>query len=400
MANELELDLDSVDLDDMDLDNIDLTDFGEVDETIDYPHIKVGSKALKEFLKVSKKVCASGGKDIISKATCLVYDESKEKVVAYATDFDVYVQQDLEVLNTTNLLKEPVIVPTDVLIKLTSAVPANTIFYKKDDTFYIRLYGGDMELEAHAMSLDKFQFLDEVERVETIEASSLYSVMKDFSPVVAAAVNPAEKRIICGEDGAFANYMFAIMKATSVKGSFDLKSKDLEILKGLVVNKKEEDLVLYRTKEDVKVARCLVEGSDFKYAFLVSEATMSDSLKNNMNNVLTQEGVFVDFIQLYKMIELASELPYALGKVGINYTENGLVIDIKTKKGLSNVFEISGSIDGAPDPLKEELVVQAKLLKILLRSFASKQSVKVSLTKDGLGLVCDDYSAAIYSEAE
>lgn len=399
MGEDMELNLEDVDLDEVNLDDMDLSDFGEVNESIDYPHIKLGSKVFKEFLKVAKKVCASGGKDIISKAICLQYNKDKEKVVGYATDFDVYIQQELECLNTENILEEPIVVPTDILIKLCSAVPANTIIYKKDDVMYIRLYGGDMELETHTMSVDKFQFLDEVTRVGTVEATPLYGILKDFSPVVSAAVNPAEKRIVVTKDGAFANYMFAILKSDIVTGEYDLKSKDIEVLKALTVNKKDETLTVYRTNEDVKAVRCVIEAVDFKYAFLVSESSMSETLKNNMAQVLKGDGVFVDFIQLYKMVELASELPYALGKVGINYSDDGIYVDVKTKKGASNIFNISGSIEGNIAPLDKELVVQAKLLRILLRSFASKQSIKLSVSKEGLGISCDDYSSAIYSEA-
>lgn len=399
MSDVMDLDIDHVDLDGMNLEDMDLSDFGEVNETIDYPHIKVGSKMFKEFLKVAKKVCASGGKDIISKAICLQYDKEKEKVVGYATDFDVYIQQELECLNTENILEEPVVVPTDILIKLCSAVPSNTIIYKKDDNMFIRLYGGDMELETHAMTVEKFQFLDEVTRVGSVESTPLYGILKDFSPVVSAAVNPAEKRIVVTKDGAYANYMFAILKSESITGEFDLKAKDIEVLKALTVNKKDETLTVYRTGENVKAVRCVIEANDFKYAFLVSESSMSDTLKNNMTNVVKSDGVYVDFIQLYKMVELASELPYALGKVGINYSDDGVYVDVKTKKGASNIFNISGSVEGDTAPLEKELVVQAKLLRILLRSFASKQSIKLTVSTDGLGVACDDYSSAIYSEA-
>lgn len=396
----MDLNLDDVDLDGVNLDDMDLSDFGEVNETVDFPHIKIGSKAFKEFLKVAKKVCASGGKDIISKAVCLKYDKDKEKVIGYATDFDVYIEQELECLNTDNILEEAIVVPTDILIKLCSAVPSNTIIYKNEDTMVIRLYGGDMQLETHSMSVEKFQFADATTRVGSVEATPLYGILKDFSPVVSAAVNPAEKRIVVSKDGAYANYMFAILKSDGITGEYDLKSKDIEVLKALTVNKKDETLNVYKTAEDVKASRCVIEANDFKYAFLISESTMSDTLKNNMAKVINENGVFVDFIQLYKMIELASELPYALGKVGINYSDDGICVDVKTKKGASNIFNISGSIEGDIKPLDKELVVQAKLLRILLRSFASKQSIRLSVSSDGLGVSCDDYSSAIYSEAE
>lgn len=392
------VDLEDVDLGDMGdpLEEMDLSSFGEVDTTIDDPHIKVSTKSFKEFLKVAKQVCASGGRDIISKAVCLKADG--DKLICKATDFDVYVEKSLELLNTENVLKEAVVIPTDILIKLAKAVPVNTVIFKKDDSFYMRLYGGDIVLDTHQMSDEKFTFTDEVEETGTLQASDLYSVMKDMATVVTAAVSPAERRIICEPNKAFANYMFAIIMAERQLGKFDLKVKDISVLKTLTVDKKEEMVKVYRTKESVSTLRCVLEGDDFKYAFLISDAMMAESMRQNIGTVVTKDGVFVDFIQLYKMIEVASELPYAIGKVGINYTEDGISVDILTKKGGSNSFNITGSKEGNTEPLKNDLVVQAKLLKIILRSFASKSAVKITVSENGLGIQADDYSSAVYSE--
>lgn len=223
--------------------------------------------------------------------------------------------------------------------------------------------------------------------------------MKDLSPVVTAAVSPAERRIMCEDSKAYANYMWAVLMVSKPFSSMDLKVKDIQVLKTLTVDL-DTTLKVHRTTADVKTARCVIEGEDFKYAFLVSDMALSESMKNNIDEVVGADGVYIDFLQLYKMIEVASELPYAIGKVGLNYSDEGILLGIKNKKGADALFDISGSKEGSTAPLKEELVVQAKLLKIVLRSFASKSSVRISLSKNGLGIVSDDYTAAIYSETK
>ena len=112
-----------------------------------------------------------------------------EKVVARSTDFDVYVESKLELLNVDNILTEAVVIPTDIVMKLVKAVPVNTIIYKseEDGNFYMRLYGGDIVLETYTMGVDKFMFQDDVEQKARVSANDLYSVMKDFTPVVTAA---------------------------------------------------------------------------------------------------------------------------------------------------------------------------------------------------------------------
>lgn len=393
-------DFDDIDLSDIsedDLSDLDLSGFGEVDDTVDYPHFKISTKAFKEFLKVAKIVCSAGGRDVVSKAVCFSVENGV--LVCRSTDFDVYIEEKLELLNEENILTEPVIVSTDILIRLAKAVPVNTTIFKNDDTFFIRLYGGDFVLETYSMSVDKFKFTDEVENKGQVQAEELYSVIKDFSPVVTAAVAPQERRIVCSDKEAIASYMWAILKFNSGFQDFDLKIKDISVLKNLLVAS-EEILQVSFTKGEDAIKRCVLEGSAFKYAFLISDAKVSESMKDNLNKVITGKGVYVDFIQLFKVIEVAADLPYSVGKVGMNFCDEGLKVVIKTKKNKDAEFNITASVEGDATPLDEELVVQAKLLKIVLRSFASKPSILISLSKEGMGVSADDYSSAIYSETK
>ena len=405
MAEELnmvngDLDLDNIDLDDIvdgdDLASMDLSSFGEIDDTVDYPNFKVSTKSFKEFLKVAKLVCTAGGKDVVSKAVCLFVEG--ENLLCASTDFDVYVEMTIPLLNDHNILDEVVVIPTDILTKLTRAVPVNTVIYKKDDKFYIRLYGGDIVLETYSMMRDKFIFSDSLVSSEQISSKDLADVMKDFSPIVIAAVSPAERRIICESDRAYASYLFAIIMAKKSFTACDLKPKDINVLKSLVVNS-DETLKTYHTADDVSPKRCQVVGENFKYTFLLSDAKISDSMKKSISNVVTADGVFVDFVQLYKMVEVAAELPYSTGKIGINYSDEGIKLAIKTKKDSDAIFDISGSKEGNTTPINDELIVQAKLFRVVLKSFASKSSIRLTVTKDGIGVSADDYSAAIYSEA-
>lgn len=402
MNNDLEmkdLDLDNIDLSEIaddDLSAMDLSSFGEIDDTVDYPHFKVPTKTFKEFLKVAKLVCTAGGKDVVSKAVCLFADGDNLRCAS--TDFDVYVEQTIALLNDHNILDEVVVIPTDILVKLTKAVPVNTVIYKKDDKFYIRLYGGDIVLETYSMGSDKFIFSEQMVKDPTMSAEDIAAVMKDFSTIVTSAVSPAERRIICEADRAYASYLFAIIMAKKSLTECDLKPKDINVLKSLLVNS-EETLNVSHTDKDVTPKRCQISGSNFKYTFLLSEAKISDSMKNSISNVVTSNGVFVDFVQLYKMVEVAAELPYSTGKIGVNYSDEGIRIAIKTKKDADAIFDIAGSKEGDTTPIKDELIVQAKLFRVVLRSFASKASVKLTVSKDGIGISADDYSSAIYSEA-
>lgn len=397
---EAELNFDEVDLEDLpeddELGGMDLSDFGEVDDTMELPHIKLATKPLKEVLKVAKLVCASGGRDIISKAVCFVCDEAG-KVHVKMTDFDVYLDVSLERMNEQNVLGDPVVVPTEVLIKLIKAVPSNTIIFKDGDEYKIRLYGGDIPLETYAVDVQKFDFSEELVESGVIESKTFYSTLKDFSPIVTAAVAPQERRIVCDSEEAIAFYMWGIMISRSSYSDMDLKVKDISILKTLTVGT-EDTLRVFDTAPEVKVKRKVIQSGTFKYSFLVSDAKVADQMKDSISAVATNDGVYVDFLQLYKLVEIASELPYAIGKVAFNYCEDGVELIIKTKKGNDSKFVLNGSEEGNTAPMKEEIVVQAKLLRVFLRAFANQSSVKLTLSSKGTGIQCQDYIAAIYPE--
>lgn len=403
MADEkdINLDFDGVNLDGLDDDpelaGMDLSAFGNVDDTIDKPHLKISTKVFKEVLKVAKTICAAGGRDVISKALCL--RSEGDKVVCSMTDFDVYLQVKVERLNMENILDEAVVVPTDILIKLIKAVPVNTIIFKDGDTLKIRLYGGDIALETYNVDVSKFDFKDPVHKVSSVASKELYSTMKDFTPIVTAAVAPTERRIVCEPNKAYAFYMWGIMCSEKTYADMDLKVKDIGVLKTLTVNL-DEDLDVSRTDEGVKVVRQVITGQNFSYAFLVSDSKVSETLKEGIGSVVTKDGVYVDFIQLYKIVEVASELPYAIGKVGFNYVDDGIGLTVKTKKGGDSPFVLNGSKVGNTTPLSEELVVSAKLLRTFLRSFATQSSVLLTLSPKGMGISCDDYMSAIYPETK
>ena len=102
--------------------------------------------------------------------------------------------------------------------------------------------------------------------------------------------------------------MWAILIASKQFSELDLKIKDISVLKNSYSRFRRSSTV-YKTKPDVKTERCVIEGEKFKYAFLVSDITFFESMKDNINEVIVEDGVYIDFIQLYKMIEVASELP-------------------------------------------------------------------------------------------
>ena len=153
----------------------------------------MGTKQFKEFLKVAKQVVASG-RDVVSKSVSL--EVQFDKVICRATDFDVYLEMEIELLNTENVLNETVIIPLDIILKLVKAVPASTVIMKEDDQIKIHLVGGNIPVETFNVDGEKFKFASDLTASSSVPAEHMREVIRDFGPIITAAVSPAQRRII------------------------------------------------------------------------------------------------------------------------------------------------------------------------------------------------------------
>lgn len=383
-------DFDVEEFDESAIDDMDLNSYGSVDTTISEKHLKMNTKEFKEALKIAKSVVATSAKDIISKAMCLKREGDKVKI--YCTDFDVYLEQEIELLNTENILEESISFPVDVMMKLVKAVPSNIVIFKDEEGYKIKLVGGDVFLEVHSIDVDKFLCKDEFkDTAVNLEASELNAILRDFSPIVCSAVSPQERRIVFS-DKAISTYMFSSIYSEGKYPTMDLKVKDINILKQLT---NTEDVLKVKDPVNKDVYRKVIEGPNFKYTFLVSDLGINEQISSALDTLNFTDGFYVDYLQLYKTIELSSELNYSVGKVGLNFDDQ-FTLYFKTKKGKDTVFHIEGSKDGNVTPLKNNLEVQSKLLKVLLRCFSKESSIKIGLQEDVLLISTDNYKAVLF----
>ena len=397
-----DLDITNLELDDSEMDTtlegLDLNSYDDVDE-ISEPHIKVDTKDFKEFLKNAKSVIVNNAKDIVSKSICLNVEEGQ--VVGYCTDFDVFLEYRMDLLNTDNILTEPISFPVDVMIKMMKAVPNTVTIFKDEEGFKLKLAGGSIPLETHNIDIAKYQFKDELKEseVSTMDSIKLHSILKNFTAIVTSAINPSERRIVFNEHGANAMYMFSMIKSDGSYPNMDIKIKDLSILKNLTSGK-DVPLMFYDIADDTKSKRKVIKCDKFSYAFLVSELSLNKTLLDMEASLNKDDGLFIDFLQLYKLIELSYDLNYSLGKVGLNYTEdNKLKLLFKTKKGKDSEFDIDGTLSGNISPLKKDIEVPSKFLKTLLTSFNSESNIKISITDKALIVASDEYTGILFVEA-
>lgn len=379
---------------DEEVNDIDLSNY--VDNTvIEYPHIKVDTKDFNNMLKVAKTVISPGSKDLVSKSICLKVENGQ--LNAYCTDFDVYAQYNMVLQNTEKVLDEPIIFPVQVMLKLMRAVPSSLVIFKDSEGFKVQLMGGSIPLETYAMKGDKHCFEDEMveSEVSTMGASSLLTLINDFSNIVSSAISPAEKRIIVGEN-ANATYLYANIRSIGKYPTMDLKLRDIATLK-LLLSHKDENLLFYDTKDSSKSTRKIIKGEKFTLAFLVGEARPNKIMQEMLKEVNTEKGLHIDFLQLYKIVELSTELPYSLGEIGLNYNADGkLELLFKTKRGKDNVFTLDGTVEGNIIQLANPIVVKAKFLKVLMSAFTKESSIKIVLNDNALSIVNNSYTGTLF----
>ena len=296
---ELELNLEEdFDLDDM----FELSAVEEDTEVIEEEHFKLSTKDFLTMLKKAKTVISSSARDLITKAICM---EVVDGVLTMkCTDFDVFLELRNPIMNTNNVLQEAIICPIDSLIQVARALPATTVILKDaQGKIRIRLIGGSIDLETLNVGADKFAMKDEVEEDKNIDAQDLYNVLTAFSPIVAASVNPMEKRIVFDENGARAVYMFSLTTREGNYPKFDVKVKDLSVLKTLLSSAKG-NLKTFRTVNEKASNRFVIEGDTFRYTFLVGEANINRILADNLKESDFTQGAFLEFNKISKLVSI------------------------------------------------------------------------------------------------
>lgn len=391
--DDLELNLEE----DFNLDDcFELSAVEEDTEVIEEPHFKLPTKDFLSMLKRAKTVISSAARDLITKAVCMEVVDGN--LIMRCTDFDVFLELKCPIMNNVNILEDIVVTPIDNLIQVAKALPATTVILKdKDGKIRIKLIGGSIDLETLNVGKDKFIMKDEVVEDKSVDAQDLYNTLLAFSPIVNASVNPMEKRIVFNEDGAKAVYMFSITEREGDFPKFDVKMKDLSVLKTLLTNAKG-NLKTYRTSDEKASTRFVIGDDTFKYTFLVGDTNVNKILVDNFKDNDFQSGAFIEFNKISKLVELSSSLNYATGKIKMKFTDmNVLQLHVPTKNG-DNTFKLDATPNGNLE-IGTEVEIPAKLFLTVLKAFQKRSVITLYCDKGKVLLSNDDFKGLILLNA-
>lgn len=302
-----------MEFEDFELDGIDLPmdaqDIGTLSSSITEPHLTFLGKSFVKFLSLAHSFRWNSGKDLVSKSVSLT--ASGGKLVCRATDLGSYLEYEIDLIDTSNVLERPLIIASDLLVKLVKAAQQTIIIKELDGQLYFQIAGGWIPMETLFLNENTFICPDKFTSIGSMNAVEYSDALTRFIPFIQSAMIPSDRCIKFEEDKAVASYMWA---HTVLRGSFVksiLKLRDAIFMRALLSDS-AEDIRVGRTTGEV--SRLVYEGEGFRYYNLES------SLDYDEVSISSPESsISVDYNQVVKLVTLSSELPSSLGKVGLSY---------------------------------------------------------------------------------
>lgn len=369
-------------------------DFGE-EEKIEYPHFRVSSKKFADAMKLSSIVSQGSGRDLVSKT--VAFEVKGGELQFYFTDSDVYIQKSIEIGNTDNILEDYIAVNYEIISKLVRACSSITTVYKKDSKYYIRLIGGDVELETikankENMMLPKEKFTVEGELV----TSDFYKIIRNLFVLASSSITAAQRRIFFRDDKVYSIFLYCLARYDGVSKmpEMDLSIKDMKLLYALSMACEDKELAVSRSNN-----RVLISGSNFSYSFQITDHKPTQPMIDSMTKIFSgNDPIYVDYDQIVKIVNVSCDLAYSTSKLDLNYTDDGTIECILRTKRSDSMFVLRGLPNTALMPMDKYVSIQSSLLKVLLKVFSQDSSIGLILSPEGIGLKSDSYTAVLYTE--
>jgi hypothetical protein len=363
---------------------------------IEYPHIKVSTRKFAEILKVSGIFAQEMGKEVIAKSVGM--EVVGDKLRIYITNFELYATRDIDLINTDNKLGDFIVMNLPIISRFIGGLcPPVLTFYKKDDQYYIRMVGGDWVLETISVPKDRLVLKDKdkfVKEKNVLPVNGLCEALKGLYSVASSGITPAQRRIFVSGKEIFSVYMYCVAKYVSdvELPTMDFSTMSAKAVYVLCSSTNSESLEVYRNKNQV-----LLVGDDFSYSFM-SDVKPLRELVDGMSLVLSGNSSNISLVYLKAAAGISSSLVYSTTRLEFNYTEDGDILSLMKTKRNDNVNVFKSNSDVRCTPLKENVGIQANLLKSILGVFPSKSPAKIFISDKGVGICEGRLEAVLYSE--
>lgn len=369
--------------------------FGEeADEVIDFPHIKVSARKFLDILRVASVI--GQGKTNNLSSRLIGFEVIGDRVKFYTTDNVVYVEKYMALINKENILTDFVLLNWGVMLKMIKACPSVITIYKKDDKLFLKMIGGDFELDT--VSYDKTKMIGDMSEVaeskEINSAEFLKALYKIYN--ISQAGVTAQQRLINVING---NMVISFKPCVAIYKGLELPNmtipmKESKVLYLVIANSKEETFNVRVLKERVVFEK----ENDFIICYKLQKNSVLEELLQGADSFTKFDNVEVDTVHLLKVATLSSELPFTVGKIGFNWFSGGIKASIKTKR--SNGEFILRSNGNGREPLNNNININSPFMKAAVRTFSGDTSLVFYLGDLGVGLSNGKMLVVVYTTAE
>lgn len=391
------IDLDSLLGDNMMGTSDSILDVGEDDTPIDLPHFKVSTRKFLDALKISNIISQGSGRDLVSRAVGMEVVNGKLEI--YLTDFEMYASKSIDLINSDNILGDFISVNLPVISKLIRACPSVFTIYKDENgKYFIRLVGGDFELETINVNKDQLVMIKDADKFKEegkLDTEEFCKVIKNLFVIASVAVTPPQRRIFFKDNDISATFLYcsARYKSPYMLPEFDLGIKGIKILYILSLGTESQELKVLKYK-----SRVIIKGENFSFSSALTDFKPSKQMIDSMKNVLSGEPLTINTKQLNTLAELATGLVYSLARMDFNYNDEGKIEFIMKTKRSDGMFNLLSSGMVNIKPFEKAVSVQSNLLKNLMGVFSQQSELDMYLNPNGVGFSCKGYEAVLYTE--
>ena len=289
------------------------------------------------------------------------------------------------------MLNEYISIPLITLQKLVKLMGNKVLIYKKDNNYYLRLQNGDLLLDVYKANENIIFFPSEPDlKLLEIPVSNLGNIVDAMLPLLNYEISSENKRINFTEEKAYFNSSSYYIESNINTPKLSLSLKDAEFISKLNKYYKNDNMILFNTKSTLP--RLFIKLDKIEYEFINSINSISKLLTDQINTSIKPIEATLNYLDLYKVVNLATNLPSSTGNIKLKYKDNFLIISITSAKGDSNfsipIEKISNNL------YKDEIIIRATLLKKLLLSFTKSENINIALNNISITIE-NDFSKAI-----
>lgn len=363
-----------------------------IDLNVNYPYIIFDTYDLLRTINLCNKLILQKSNNFSYNSISLVPVLEYKTLYFYVTNELSHFRYRTELLGDINeMLNEYISIPLITLQKLVKLMGNKVLIYKKDNNYYLRLQNGDLLLDVYKANENIIFFPSEPDlKLLEIPVSNLGNIVDAMLPLLNYEISSENKRINFTEEKAYFNSSSYYIESNINTPKLSLSLKDAEFISKLNKYYKNDNMILFNTKSTLP--RLFIKLDKIEYEFINSINSISKLLTDQINTSIKPIEATLNYLDLYKVVNLATNLPSSTGNIKLKYKDNFLIISITSAKGDSNfsipIEKISNNL------YKDEIIIRATLLKKLLLSFTKSENINIALNNISITIE-NDFSKAI-----